>query len=167
MGLLRSIARTGARATGRALSSHVLPDSLVPSWKTQKALSTGYDLLKRATRKTGKKKKPAPSSKAKSYKSPALASVSRPSPKAPKKKFDKNGWGMGRSLPGGSDGVTFSRASPPPRPAGLRRKLVDAARNPRLVAQMGLDLLKADYQQKKDTFLSNLKHAVKVRKILR
>ena len=166
MGLLRKIARTGTRAAGRALSAHVVPDSLIPSWKTQKRLSDGYSLLtKTAKLVAGKKKKKGSSSTA--YQSKALASVRRPSPKPPKKKFDKNGWGMGRSLPGGSDGVTFSRASPPPRPAGLRRKLVDAARNPRLVAQMGLDLLKADYQQKKDTFLSNLKHAVKVRKILR
>ena len=30
---------------------------------------------------------------------------------------------------------------------------------------MGLDVLKADYQLKKEHFLSNLKHAVKLRKV--
>ena len=65
MGLLRSIARTGARATGRALSRHVVPDSLIPSWKTQqRATATtsaiwgfGSGLVKKQARKTALKRK--------------------------------------------------------------------------------------------------------------
>jgi hypothetical protein len=171
--LLRSLARTSARATGRALSAHVLPDSLLPSWKTQKAVSTGYSLLKKATRKSGKKN--GKKSAIAPTKNRALAGAARPKPKAPKQKFDRNSWNNGRNLAPAagyderpqSPPKSSSALSPTKRVSTLRRQLIDGARNPRLVAQMGLDLLKVDYQRKKDTFLSNLKHAARLRKILK
>lgn len=186
MALFKALAALGVRATGRALSAHVVPDSLTPSWKTKKAVSTGYNLLKSATRKTGKEKSKKPNSKP--YQSPALAGVSRPKPKAPAKKFDKNAWSMGRTMPvaNGSDNLpprpradmeraeyersSFNQRKPSPRPslASLRlQQAKDVVKHPKIVARMGLDLLKLDYQKKKETFLSNLKHAVKTARIIK
>lgn len=172
MGLLTRLTKSAARAGGSALSRHVVPDSLIPSWKTQKAVSTGYNLLKKASKLTGKKKKPAPASAPKDYKSPALRPVSRPGPKKPKQAFDKTGWSMGRNLPAtdGSDNLQkppgrSSSASSPNRPGLISQRLKDAVKNPRLVAQMGVDLLKADYQRKKSIFLSNLTYAVRTKSL--
>lgn len=154
MGLLSSLAKASARASGRALAAHVLPDSLVPSWKTQKAISSGYSLLKKAA----KTKKGTANGKG------AARSAQRPGPKPPKKKFDKQSWAVGRGLPSG-DGFAVQRQSSPKssflssaktQAAKLRRKSIDLARNPRVAAQMGLDLLKEDYQTKKRSFLSEL-----------
>lgn len=163
MGLLRSVARMGARATGRALSRHVVPDSLIPSWKTQKTVSSGLSLLTKAARLVGNKKKKKKKSAAAR---PTARPSARPAPKAPKKKFDKNGWNMGRSLPNGFDvssassARSHSRALEPQQSASFLRKAKDLARNPRLVAQMGLDLLSVEYQLKKRSFLSKLKRPV-------
>ena len=172
MGLLLKVVGLGARATGRALSAHVVPDSLVPSWKTQKRLSSGLSLLNKAAKRVaGKKKSNRPATAP--TKNRALAGVARPSSKPPKKSFNQNAWSTGRGLESSFDGPPPSRSNS--RSVSPARNLVskrlqqakDVVRNPRIVAQMGLDLLKVDYQHKKANFLSKLKHAVQVRKILR
>ena len=150
MGLLIRLGKAG----GRALVAHVVPDSLIPTWKLKKSAPSGSAQLKQAARLTGSKKKKAPSLKP--YKSAALtaAGVGRPKPKAPKQKFDKNGWSMGRTLPAGNG----SANSPlPSGSASLRRKLLDAARNPRALAQMKLDEMHHEYVSKKAAFLSKVK----------
>lgn len=152
MAWLSSLARSGARATGRALSRHVVPDSLIPSWKTQKIAASGYSLLKKATRKAGSKKKDAPSLKGKPYKSAALARVARPAPKAPKQQFDKNGWSMGRTMqaPLAYDGPPRLYSNSPlpsrtkPRPDFVRQSR-DLVRNPRLYLEMQRDLAEVEY----------------------
>ena len=149
MGLLIRLGKAG----GRALVAHVVPDSLIPTWKLKKSAPSGKSQLDKASRLTGKKKKKQPISSA--YKSAALASVSRPKPKAPKKKFDRNGWSMGRSLPAGNGSDNLPRSSS--GSASLRRKLLDAARNPRVLAQMKLDELHHEYVSKKAAFLSKVK----------
>lgn len=165
MGLLRSIARTGARATGRALSRHVVPDSLIPSWKTQQIALSGYNLLRRAAPKNGKPKG-AKRATAPTRGGGPTAGTATPRPKPPKQKFDKNGWSMGRGLPTGfavssaASQRSYSQESEPSKSPGLSRKVKDAVRNPRLAVQMGLDLLQVEYQLKKRSFLSNFKRPV-------
>lgn len=161
MSLLRSLARHSARATGRALSAHVVPDSLIPSWKTKKRVSSGLSLLTKAARKT----KPATNR-------PASASggkrkggqPARPAPKAPKTPFDKNAWSQGRAL-ASPPGFAEPRPSRPASSSGpllnksgqrLVQQFSDLRRHPKAVAQMGLDLLHHEYQQKKQRFLSSL-----------
>jgi hypothetical protein len=152
--LLYSLARSSARATGRALSAHVVPDSLIPSWKTRKAVSSGLSLLNKAARKTGKS---ASAKSAKQFK--------RPAPTKPKQAFNKNAWSQGRAIaPAAGYGEP-----PPSRPASssgrslkqsaarLRQQFSDLRSEPRLVAQMGLDILKQEYRLKKNSFLSEVK----------
>lgn len=61
---LRGAVRGAGRTTGRVLSRHVLPDSVLPSWKTQQRASAitsgiwgfGSDLVKKQVRKTALKR---------------------------------------------------------------------------------------------------------------
>jgi hypothetical protein len=160
MGLLSKLARSSARATGRALSAHVVPDSLIPSWKTRKTVKSGYSLLTSAARKPNKKAA-APAKK----KALAIGGFQVPKPKAPAKKFDKNAWATGRGLPSGV-GYGERPRSPSGSPSGqslkqraskLRAQLSDLRREPRAVAQMGLDLLQVEYKQKQQAFLSKIR----------
>jgi hypothetical protein len=161
MGLLSKLARSSARATGRALSAHVVPDSLLPSWKTRKTLQTGYSLLSKAGRKT-KKKAAAPAKK----KPLSIGGFQVPKPKAPAKKFDKNAWSTGRGLPSGvgygerppSRSASPSGQSLRQRASKLRGQLSDLRREPRAVAQMGLDLLEVEYKRKRQSFLSKVRN---------
>jgi hypothetical protein len=155
MGLLSKVARSGARAAGRGLSRHVLPDSLIPSWKTKKAVASGYSLLKKAARRK-KKSAPAPTK---------TATAKRPAPKAPKQKFDRNQWARGGKLVSVdfsnerplSRSNSSSTSSTPKRASRLKAQVKDLVRNPRLVVQMHLDELQHDYETKKRRFLSDLR----------
>lgn len=87
MGFFGKIARSAGRGVvlgssaalrggGRILAVHVLPDELVPSWKTKKRLSIAGSLLSSGFSKSGKKKgKTAKQGKAKPSARPAPSSA--------------------------------------------------------------------------------------------
>lgn len=160
MGLLRKVGGSALRGSGRFLAVHVVPDTLLPSWKTQKRVAA----LGRAL-KPKKKKKKAPAQK-KEYKSPALAGVrparsGKPSAsKKPKPTFNKNAWSQGRAMSvSGSfspSASTSPRAASSARPsfaarlgsqfrpstvARRKQKLRDIKNEPRLFIQMHADEL--------------------------
>lgn len=138
----------------RALSRHVVPDSLLPSWKTRKTVQTGLSLLKRKKKKTSK---PTSSGKA----------TRKPGPPKPKQKFDRNAWLGGRSLVS-SDHVnasprslsgSSSLSSIKSRAERLKAQARDLVRNPRLVASMVRDEIEHDLKQEKRIYSSKLQQA--------
>jgi len=146
MGLLRRAAGAAVWGTSRAISRHVLPDTLIPSWKTKKRISRAGSLLTMPfRRKKKKKKKPASSSSRRS-----AGPATRPA------RFDRNAWKQGRALrpdasfvlPASSASASLRSSSPKPRkPSRLSAQLRDLRQHPQLVLQMKLDELAHDVKK--------------------
>lgn len=144
MGLLRKATISALRGTGNLLAVHVVPDTLIPSWKTQKRLTTGAGYLVRPFSSSKKKKTSAKNKKRPS--SPRSGSPTSARPPATRPAFNKNSWSRGGSLapapgfapsrptssPPGSVGRSFSR---------FKQQAKDFRNEPRLVIQMTMDEL--------------------------
>ena len=76
MGFLRralsGAARSTARGTGRFLSNHVLPDTLIPSWETQRRISKAGTTISRSFSGSKKLKKKQYQKPTRQYQSSAL-----------------------------------------------------------------------------------------------
>ena len=145
MAWLRKVAGSALRGAGNVLAVHVVPDSLIPSWKTRQYLSTATRAASRlgSTGKGKKKKKAAPSS-------PRSGSPPSRRPPSSRAAFNKNAWGRGASLPSApafslppSTSRQRSGASPSFSQMVQKRQqqLRDFRNHPRLVVQMHLDEL--------------------------
>lgn len=163
MGLLRRAAGAAVWGTGKLVSRHVLPDTLIPSWKTTQRISRAGSLLSRPFKRK-KRKKTATTSRATSK-----SASYRPGPVKQKQKFDKNAWNQGRALKSDaswsllpSSGLVSRPTSSPKQRPRWRQQLHDVRHNPQLVLQMKMDELKHDVsklsQQVKSRVSSSLRY---------
>jgi hypothetical protein len=158
----KSVGKSALRGTGSFLSNHVLPDTLIPSWKTRKRLAS-------ATRAVGslakpKKQRKSPNKSSKQSKKQKPYSPQPPAQRGGLPTFNRNAWQRGDALrSSGASSPTSSRASSAParkvqaKVKRLQSQARDILMNPRLVGQMFWDELKHDAKQKKQQLLSNLK----------
>lgn len=161
-----SAARGTVRGAGSFLSTHVLPDEVIPSWKTRKRLASAT----RAVSSLAKRSKPSASRSKSSKPSKKQTTSSRTGNMARPQRgglptFNRNEWNRGANLRT-SDSYSNSpsprsSAVPPARVRAKVNRLTAQARdilmNPRLVGQMFWDELKHDAKKTKQQLSSRLR----------
>lgn len=161
-----SVGRGSLRGAGNLLSKHVLPDTLLPSWKTKQRLASAI----RGVNSFGKSKSKKSSTSGKKSSTPSKKSRKSTAKKAPQQRgglpvFNRNAWARGAQLQssGGFSGSSGGYSAPRPRPTSARAKLqrlkaqaLDVLLNPRAVGQMVYDSVSHDAKKTKKRFLSKV-----------